>query len=87
MSENQEIHPAHQGDDAGNAANHEHSIRERAFFLWQEAGSPEGREEEFWHQARAHHAAADSKQEVEQHNPNASQSAASGEAKTSASFL
>jgi hypothetical protein len=33
------------------AAHREHRIRERAFFLWQEAGSPEGREEEFWHRA------------------------------------
>lgn len=29
----------------------EHRIHERAFFLWQEAGSPEGREADFWHQA------------------------------------
>jgi len=26
----------------------EHRIRERAFQLWQEAGCPEGRAEEFW---------------------------------------
>ena len=26
-------------------------IRELAFKLWQEAGSPEGREDEFWHSA------------------------------------
>lgn len=30
----------------------EQRIRERAFHLWQEAGSPEGRHEEFWHRAR-----------------------------------
>jgi hypothetical protein len=30
----------------------EHRIRERAFELWQEAGCPEGRAEEFWHKAR-----------------------------------
>jgi len=30
----------------------EHRIRERAFQLWQEAGCPEGRAEEFWHLAR-----------------------------------
>jgi len=30
----------------------EHRIRERAFELWQEAGCPEGRAEEFWHLAR-----------------------------------
>jgi hypothetical protein len=27
-------------------------IRETAFRLWQEAGSPEGRHEEFWYRAR-----------------------------------
>jgi len=26
----------------------EHRIRQRAFQLWQEAGCPEGRAEEFW---------------------------------------
>ena len=30
----------------------EQQVRERAFALWQQAGSPEGRAEEFWHQAR-----------------------------------
>jgi hypothetical protein len=30
----------------------EHQIRERAFELWQEAGCPEGRADEFWHLAR-----------------------------------
>jgi hypothetical protein len=30
----------------------EHRIRERAFELWQEAGCPEGRAEDFWHLAR-----------------------------------
>lgn len=30
---------------------HEDDIRDRAYALWQEAGSPEGREEEFWHRA------------------------------------
>jgi hypothetical protein len=30
----------------------EQAIRERAYALWQAAGSPEGREDEFWHQAR-----------------------------------
>lgn len=28
-------------------------VRERAFRLWQEAGSPENAAEEFWHRARA----------------------------------
>jgi len=31
----------------------DHKIRERAFQLWQEAGCPEGRAEEFWHLAQA----------------------------------
>jgi hypothetical protein len=30
----------------------EHRIRERAYHLWMEAGSPEGRSDEFWHRAR-----------------------------------
>jgi hypothetical protein len=29
----------------------EEQIRERAYTLWQEDGSPEGREQEFWHRA------------------------------------
>lgn len=37
---------ADDGDDL------EQKIRERAYALWQQAGSPEGRHEEFWHQAR-----------------------------------
>jgi hypothetical protein len=36
----------------------EHRIRERAFELWQEAGCPEGRAEEFWHKAREQETAA-----------------------------
>ena len=28
-------------------------IRDRAYGLWIEAGSPDGRDEEFWHQAEA----------------------------------
>ena len=28
-------------------------IRDRAYGLWIDAGSPEGRDEEFWHQAEA----------------------------------
>jgi len=30
----------------------ERRIREHAYRLWQEAGSPEGRDQEFWHRAR-----------------------------------
>ena len=32
---------------------HENDIRDRAYALWVEAGSPEGRDEEFWHQAES----------------------------------
>jgi len=28
-------------------------VRERAYFLWREAGCPEGRAEEFWRRAEA----------------------------------
>lgn len=31
----------------------ERKIRERAYELWQQAGSPEGQHEEFWRQAEA----------------------------------
>ena len=31
---------------------HEDTIRRRAFALWERAGCPEGRSEEFWHAAR-----------------------------------
>ena len=27
-------------------------VRERAFFLWEQAGRPEGRADDFWHQAQ-----------------------------------
>lgn len=30
----------------------ERSIRERAYYLWQKEGRPEGREQEFWERAR-----------------------------------
>ena len=30
-----------------------HVIRRRAYELWEQAGCPEGRNEEFWHAARA----------------------------------
>ena len=33
----------------------EQSVRDRAYFLWEDAGSPDGREDEFWHQAREAH--------------------------------
>ena len=33
----------------------EQSVREHAYHLWQQAGSPEGRADDFWHQAREEH--------------------------------
>ena len=33
----------------------EESVRERAYYLWEQAGRPEGSQEEFWHQAREEH--------------------------------
>ena len=47
---------ADDGDDM------EQAIRERAYELWQQAGSPDGRHEEFWHQAREERAKAASPQ-------------------------
>ncbi|CCD84300.1 conserved protein of unknown function [Bradyrhizobium sp. ORS 285] len=29
----------------------QHRIRERAHHLWEQAGCPDGRDDEFWHQA------------------------------------
>ena len=40
------------------ASNTEQRIRDRAYALWQEAGRPEGRDHEFWHQAEAEENAA-----------------------------
>jgi hypothetical protein len=31
--------------------NHEETIRDRAYALWVEAGSPEGNDWQFWHEA------------------------------------
>lgn len=39
-------------DTLNNAELIEHRVRERAFSMWQEAGCPEGRADEFWHRAR-----------------------------------
>lgn len=36
---------------------HEQKILERAYQLWEQAGRPEGRDNEFWHQAEAELAA------------------------------
>jgi hypothetical protein len=33
----------------------EQSVRERAYFLWEQAGRPEGSEDEFWRQGREEH--------------------------------
>jgi len=48
MSNEQEIMPPNSSADA----EREKRIRERAYQLWEEDGSPEGRAEEFWHRAR-----------------------------------
>ena len=34
-----------------NSPHDENAIRDRAYFLWQAEGSPDGREEEFWYKA------------------------------------
>jgi hypothetical protein len=51
---------------ADNHATIEQMVRDRAYELWQEAGQPEGREQEFWHEARKQviHSGAASKQAV-----------------------
>jgi hypothetical protein len=33
----------------------EQAVRERAYFLWKQDGSPEGRAEEYWHRALDQH--------------------------------
>ena len=33
----------------------EQAVRERAYLLWEKAGCPEGRAEEYWHRARDQH--------------------------------
>jgi vacuolar-type H+-ATPase subunit H len=38
--------------DNGSEQDLEQAIRERAFLLWEMEGSPEGREDEYWHRAR-----------------------------------
>jgi hypothetical protein len=43
------------------------TVRERAYYLWVEAGRPAGREHEFW-AAAAHELEADRNAEVEQQN-------------------
>ncbi|WP_353619922.1 DUF2934 domain-containing protein [Mesorhizobium sp. BR1-1-16] len=35
-------------------ASRDERIRERAYYLWQQAGAPEGRTEEFWRDAEQH---------------------------------
>jgi hypothetical protein len=37
----------------GAAASMEQSIRDTAYYLWENDGRPEGRDEEYWHRARA----------------------------------
>ena len=38
---------------------HEQRVRERAYRLWEQAGSPEGQSEQFWLQAEAEISAAE----------------------------
>ena len=38
-------------DRAEDMTEREHRIRVRAWVLWQQAGSPDGRQDEFWRQA------------------------------------
>jgi hypothetical protein len=33
----------------------EQSVQQRAYHLWESAGCPEGRQDDFWHQAREEH--------------------------------
>jgi len=44
-------------DPAKNTSEREAKIRSRAYDLWEAAGCPEGREQEFWKQAEAPFAA------------------------------
>ena len=37
----------------------EQPIAERAYYLWQKEGSPDGRDREFWERARLQHASQD----------------------------
>jgi hypothetical protein len=39
-------------EQPGTGQPNEDMIRNEAYNLWQQAGSPAGREQEFWHQAR-----------------------------------
>jgi hypothetical protein len=45
-----ESSPAEEGQMSG--SDHEQAIRERAYELWEKAGRPAERDDEFWHQAR-----------------------------------
>jgi hypothetical protein len=47
----------------------EHRIRERAHSLWEEAGKPHGRDQEFWHRAEALIAAEDNPDKPEMTDP------------------
>jgi len=38
---------------------HEHRVRERAYQLWEAAGRPDGRSDEFWQRAEAEIAVED----------------------------
>lgn len=60
-----ELHVCHSGplepqcDDLGvlaeTPAGLEQMVRERAYFLWEKAGQPKGRADDFWHKAETEH--------------------------------
>jgi Protein of unknown function (DUF2934) len=43
---------SHEEGDGGAAGDGEERTRVRAYHLWEKAGRPEGRDQEFWHDAR-----------------------------------
>jgi hypothetical protein len=48
----------------GDMSDRERRIRERAYQLWQLAGQPAGRDDEFWHHAEAEVGAEDQARQV-----------------------
>lgn len=44
-------------------------VRERAYHLWEQAGCPDGRSEEFWHQAAAEIGANETEIKPEEFGP------------------
>jgi len=50
---------AYEARDPGEPGDPEQAVRVRAYYLWEQEGRPEGRDLEFWHQARAAEGEAD----------------------------